>query len=321
MFLPRMLVLLALSAALTGCMLRPKAVPDSAVTFRGAAVDIPVLANDTDPRQRELELVSATASAKGQTRINQDQTIRYIPNSDATGEDVFSYKIQNSRGRSSTAEVTVTILEPQNRPAVAAPPGNRPQPTTEPVAPAVANPQISISAPETADGSRRAQPISTAPAAPSTPPPSTPVPVAPPPPPITPSAAATLNGISVTLFTREDDKDAGETVQVTIRKGETILAQQAVGGAEAWPKHSDRIEEVSLTPPVAGTDASLLTVEVRKIPGLGAGEAWVMQVDVQGRLSDGRTVMLVPRSLPFRYGGGSSNSRTWKCSALPAPTK
>jgi hypothetical protein len=126
----------------------------------------------------------------------------------------------------------------------------------------------------------------------------------------------TLSGVSLTIFTREDDKDAGETVQATIRRGDTVLAQQTIGSAEAWPRQSELTEEISLVPPVSVADSGQLTLEVRKVGGVGQGGSWVMQVDVQGRLSDGRTVMLVPRSLPFRYGGGSSNSRTWKFSPV-----
>lgn len=304
MQLTRLAVLCVLAPALTGCMFRPKAVPDSAVTFRGAAVDIPVLANDTDPRQRELTLLSSTASTNGQTKINADQTIKYIPNSDAIGEDVFSYRIKNTRGRTSSAEVTVTILEPQPGSNVAIPA----TPIQEPPKAAVTTADTS----GTTD-SRRAKPVEPA----TTPPP--PVPVVPPS--VVPSAAAALTGVSLTVFTREDDKDAGETVQVTIRRGDAVVAQRTVGGTEAWARQSDKTEEIEITPPLSAADASQLTLEVRKVHGLGAGESWVMQVDVQGRLSDGRTVMLVPRSLPFRYGGGSSNSRTWKMAPLPPAVK
>ncbi len=304
----RLAALVAIAPLLTGCIFKPSAKPDSAVTFRGAAVDIPVLANDTDPRDRELAIVSATASAHGQTKVNPDNTIKYIPNGDAIGEDVFSYRIKNSRGRTSSTEVTITILEPQTPPSRAVPA------VTEVPKPESAKPEITPVAPVVGAESHRAKPMATTDA----PPPAVPAPVNPKPQPLVPSSAATLGGVSLTIFTREDDKNAGETVQVTIRRGEAVISQKTIGGSEAWGKQTDLTEEIEITPPVAGGEVPQLSMEVRKVPGLGAGESWVMQVDAQGRLSDGRTVMLVPRSLPFRYGGGSSNSRTWKFAAIPA---
>ena len=284
MRLTRAFVVLALIPCLTACRLRPTAYPDDVVATRGVPIDISVLANDTDPRDRPLTLEYTSASAKGSASINPDQTIRYTPNINASGQDVFTYRIKNTRGRTSTAEVSVTIQEPAPRPLAAAP-------STPPVP----------------------QPAPTG----SSQPPGT----TPPPPPVPPilSAGATINAIAVTIFTREDDKDAGETVQVTLKRGADTISQRTIGGPEAWARHTDRTEEFEVIPPIANTLAKDLALEVRKVSSGGAGEGWVMQIDVQGRLSDGRTVSLVPKTLPFRFGGGSSNSRSWAFAPVTAP--
>jgi hypothetical protein len=298
------LAFLLLSAmGVGGCQLRPKAFPDEATTIRGTPVNINVLANDTDPRSRAISIVDVTDSAKGMARVNPDGTIRYTPNFDALGDDVFSYRIKNTRGRTSTAEVLVRITPPttpmptspalSNNPSLA---GNAPPPP----------PQLNL--PDTPSSG------SSSPAAPSTSA-SKPVPV---PLPVA-SGTAAISGLAVTIFTREDDKNADETVQLTVRRGEEIVAQRTLG-PEAFPRQTDRTEELEVRPPVPAADAGKLTLEVRKVNSLGAGESWIMQVDVQGRLSDGRTVSLVPKSLPFRLGGGSSNSRSWTFQPVAAPT-
>jgi hypothetical protein len=301
----RLFLALALLPSLAACQLRPRAYADEATTTRGTPVNINVLANDSDPRGRAITLLDATDSAKGSARVNPDGTIRYTPNIDAIGDDVFSYRIKNTRGRTDSAEVLVSIVEPMQVPRAAIPvaPSQpvRITPTT------TSNSDLSI-----ADPTLRA--------APTAPPPSTQTPPTPPAPLPVASAAATIDAAAITIFTREDDKNAGETVQLTIRRGDETLAQRTLG-AEAYPRQTDRTEEIEFRPPVPNTDAAKLTLEVRKINSLGAGESWIMQVDALGRLSDGRTVPLIPKSLPFRFGGGSSNSRSWSFQPIPAPTR
>lgn len=298
----RLCLILALLPTLAACQLRPRAYADEATTTRGTPININVLANDSDPRSRQITLVDATDSAKGSAHVNPDGSIRYTPNADAIGEDVFSYRIKNTRGRTSTAEVLVNIVEPMQAPRTAATITSRP-------AGSATNPDLTMSDPTlravpAAAGVAAAavQPSSTAPS-------SEPLPV--------PSTTATINAVAVTIFTREDDKNAGETIQLSVRRGEETLAQRTLG-PDAFPRQTDRTEELEFRPPIANADAAKLTLEVRKINSLGAGESWIMQVDALGRLSDGRTVPLLPKSLPFRFGGGSSNARSWTFQAVPA---
>ena len=37
----------------------------------------------------------------------------------------------------------------------------------------------------------------------------------------------------------------------------------------------------------------------------------IESIDVQGRLSNGGTAAVVPKTLAFQFGGGSSSIRTW----------
>ena len=311
------LIVAGLMVSLLGaCQLKPHAVADQAVTNRGTPIDIRVLDNDTDPRDRVIHVVNVTSSLRGTALVNPDNTIRYVPNADTIGEDAFTYKIQNTRGRTSTAEVVVTIAEPSQAIGAAPASGVAPAPLrAEPVP----NPDMTIATPSVravpaAGPAATPTPVpGPAPAPAATPPTNTPSPVPLP----APSANATIQGLAVTFFTREDDKNAGETIQLSIKRGEEVLMQKSLS-TEAWPRQTDRVEEIKFDAPIPGADAAKLSIEVRKIAGVGAGESWIMQIDVLGRLSDGRTVSLVPKSLPFRFGGGSSNNRTWTFQAIPA---
>ena len=88
--------------------------------------------------------------------------------------------------------------------------------------------------------------------------------------------------------------------------------------ADRWEPRTDRTEELALSRPVPLSDAGSLTLEVRKIPaGPGAGGSWIAQVDVLGRLSNDDTVQLAPKSLPFRFGDGSSAFRNFRLAPPP----
>lgn len=97
----------------------PDAVDDNAMTEPGAAVDINVLANDTDPDGDTLTLTSIdTASAKGGTvaRGNGGE-VTYTPASAFAGTDTFNYTVSDGHnGGDATAAVTVVV----NTPPVAA---------------------------------------------------------------------------------------------------------------------------------------------------------------------------------------------------------
>jgi hypothetical protein len=90
---------------------------DEEVTDEDDAVDIPVLANDTDADEHDLTIVSVDARAiEGSVTINADQTVRYTPPAAFTAmadgdevEEVFSYTITDGYGATASAKVIVII--------------------------------------------------------------------------------------------------------------------------------------------------------------------------------------------------------------------
>jgi len=94
----------------------PIAQPDSAETVPGVAVQIDVLANDSDPNGDALELVAVTAASGGSTSIVGDAVL-YEPNAGFSGADTFNYTVRDTGGAEATGEVTVLV---SNQPPVAA---------------------------------------------------------------------------------------------------------------------------------------------------------------------------------------------------------
>jgi hypothetical protein len=84
----------------------PVAVNDSAHTT-GAAIVIPVLANDTDADGNALTIVSVTQPSKANV-TNQGTKLRFAPTKGWTGPSTFSYTISDRKGGKATATVTVT---------------------------------------------------------------------------------------------------------------------------------------------------------------------------------------------------------------------
>jgi large repetitive protein len=95
----------------------PTASNDSATTTEDTPVNIPVLANDSDPDADPLTVISATAN-HGTVTVNPDGTLRYIPDANYNGPDAITYTISDGNGGFSTAAVTVTVT-PVNDPPVA----------------------------------------------------------------------------------------------------------------------------------------------------------------------------------------------------------
>ena len=96
----------------------PVAVDDTAATAFGTAVAIGVLANDSDPDGDPIAISGVTPPANG-TVAASGGTITYTPAARFTGIDRFTYTIDDGRGGSATANVTVTVGAPPNQPPVA----------------------------------------------------------------------------------------------------------------------------------------------------------------------------------------------------------
>ncbi|MEA5047425.1 MAG: Ig-like domain-containing protein, partial [Eubacteriales bacterium] len=98
----------------------PTAVDDTTSTNEDTAVDIDVIANDTD---MDLDYGDAltilripTAPTKGTAQI-VDNKIHYVPSKDLNGTDTFTYEICDQDGKPSTATVTVQITAVNDVPA------------------------------------------------------------------------------------------------------------------------------------------------------------------------------------------------------------
>lgn len=77
---------------------------------------IDVLNNDVDVDSADLEIVSASASI-GSVTI-QNEKLLYVPQSAFTGQDTIAYGIEDTEGLSSTAKVTINIVEPGSSPSL-----------------------------------------------------------------------------------------------------------------------------------------------------------------------------------------------------------
>lgn len=88
--------------------LDPVATPDVASTLAVTPVDIPVLANDSDPEGAALTVTSASAP-NGVVQINPDGTLTYTPAAGFVGEDTITYEIADPAGNTASSSVTVTV--------------------------------------------------------------------------------------------------------------------------------------------------------------------------------------------------------------------
>ncbi|MBX2862582.1 MAG: tandem-95 repeat protein, partial [Leptolyngbyaceae cyanobacterium MAG.088] len=86
----------------------PVANDDTATTEQNTAVQVQVLANDTDVDSDALTILSVSAGNNGSTSIENNQ-ILYTPNADFVGTDSFTYEISDGNGGTDTATVSVTV--------------------------------------------------------------------------------------------------------------------------------------------------------------------------------------------------------------------
>jgi putative cell wall-binding protein len=89
----------------------PVANDDNASTGEETAVDIDVLGNDTDPdgniNPNTLQVISAPTD--GSAQVLGNDKIRYTPDTDFNGADIFTYQICDTTSRCDPANVTVTV--------------------------------------------------------------------------------------------------------------------------------------------------------------------------------------------------------------------
>ncbi len=90
----------------------PIAVNDSVSTPPNTAIDINVLANDSDPDNDALTVTGLTTPAHGTVSLNGNGTVRYTPAAGYLGTDTFQYRAQDAQDVSNLATVTVTTNNP-----------------------------------------------------------------------------------------------------------------------------------------------------------------------------------------------------------------
>lgn len=96
----------------------PVAADDSVEARPGVAVDVDVLANDTDPDGDALEVVGASGATHG-TVTSTATGVRYTAALDYLGPDEITYVVGDGRGGLDTGTVHVTVLAGPNTAPVA----------------------------------------------------------------------------------------------------------------------------------------------------------------------------------------------------------
>ncbi|MAM61271.1 MAG: hypothetical protein CMH11_07250, partial [Maritimibacter sp.] len=87
----------------------PDAENDVTLTDEGVAVDIDVLANDSDPDGDTLTVIDYAQPTNGDVTDGPGGTLTYTPDADYTGTDTFTYTISDGNGGTDTATVTVVV--------------------------------------------------------------------------------------------------------------------------------------------------------------------------------------------------------------------
>jgi large repetitive protein len=86
----------------------PIAVPDSAAA--GGAIDIPVLANDSDPDGDPLTVTMVTTPSSGTVTINPDGSLHYTPAPGFVGDVTIGYTVSDGHGGMATSTLTIMVL-------------------------------------------------------------------------------------------------------------------------------------------------------------------------------------------------------------------
>lgn len=87
----------------------PIARNDAVAVTEGQSISVSVLANDSDADGDALTVASVTAASHGDTSVESDGTVRYVPAQGYVGEDEFRYRVVDSTGLSAFARVTVEV--------------------------------------------------------------------------------------------------------------------------------------------------------------------------------------------------------------------
>ena len=109
-------------AGAAGPLALPTATDDAATTDEDTAVEIAVLANDTDPGGGTLTIFDFESPAHGQAFLSSEGGFTYEPAADFFGEDGFVYYVRNERGGQAEATVVITVNPVNDAPVFAGDP-------------------------------------------------------------------------------------------------------------------------------------------------------------------------------------------------------
>jgi len=96
----------------------PVATNDEESTNEDTPVKIYVLSNDTDTDGDELVVSDITQGSHGSVVINIDSTVTYTPDEDYSGEDQFSYTVNDGNGGTDVGTVNVTVDPVNDAPVI-----------------------------------------------------------------------------------------------------------------------------------------------------------------------------------------------------------
>ncbi|PLP59418.1 hypothetical protein CYK37_08820 [Mesorhizobium loti] len=114
----------------------PIAENDTATTTEDTPVEIPILANDSDPDGDDAEVIRvnnvvltvggpAVATSNGMVQLvlngSNQQVLRFTPNTNYNGQESFTYTIDDGNSGVDTATVTVTVVAANDDPVVTNP--------------------------------------------------------------------------------------------------------------------------------------------------------------------------------------------------------
>ncbi len=97
----------------------PAAEDDSGNTEADTAIAIPVLVNDSDPDDDPIQVTAVAQPTNGTVTFTPEGELIYTPAAGFTGTDTFIYTIEDNRGGSDTATITIMVGDPA---AINAPP-------------------------------------------------------------------------------------------------------------------------------------------------------------------------------------------------------
>lgn len=88
----------------------PLAEHDSASVTKNSSVLIDVLANDEDDDSADVLSITVVNDPTHGTAVIENGKVRYTPDADFVGTDIFYYTISDGNGGTSEARITVTVV-------------------------------------------------------------------------------------------------------------------------------------------------------------------------------------------------------------------